>query len=262
MNKLWIPAAGVACAGIAALAFVLPHRPAATAAREAPAASISSSKPASAAASSHASAKARASQTSQPAGDFADKVNAANVGDGESRRALEAWTQEDPDAALAWATHITDATQRQLALEILCLTLAQHEPRQAVQAAIDTGLCDTDAGLLENLTAQWATSDFAAAHAWVRQQEASDWRDDLVARVAFAGSQSEPADAARLVVGEMAPGPKQNEAAISVLHQWALRDLDAAAAWANTFPNGNLRTRALSEIECIRLSRQTAAAQP
>jgi hypothetical protein len=184
------------------------------------------------------------------------------MGTADGRRAIEELTRQDPDAALAWAARIGDAAKRQQAQEFVCLTLAQTDPRRAVLAAIDTGLCDSDAGLLENLTAQWATNDFSAAHAWVRQQEASDWRDDLVARIAFAGSQSDPAAAAQLVVGEMAPGPKQNEAAISVLHQWALRDLGAAASWANAFPEGNLRTRALSEIECIRLSRQTAAAQP
>jgi hypothetical protein len=189
-------------------------------------------------------------------------VDAANVGATDSRRALEGWTQQDSAAALAWAARIADAAQRQQAREIICLTLAQSDPRRAVQVSIDTGLCDTDAGLLENLTAQWASNDFSAAHDWVRQQDAGGWRDDLVARVAFAGSQSDPASAARLVVAEMAPGPKQNEAAISVLHQWALRDLDAAATWAETFPEGELRTRALGEIAGIRLSRQTSVEQP
>lgn len=256
MNKLWIPAAGVACAGIAALVFVLPHRPVATATRNIPT-TTAAAKPA-AIAAAHASAETPASH----AMNSTDKVDPANIRGSESRRALEAWSLQDSAAALAWAANIADASQRQQAQEIICLTLAQHDPRRAVQSAIDTGLCDTDAGLLENLTAQWATSDFSAAHDWVRQQEASDWRDDLVARVAFAGSQSDPAAAAQLVVGEMMPGPKQNEAAISVLHQWALRDLSAAAAWADSFPAGNLRTRAQAEIEGIRKSQQTSAALP
>jgi hypothetical protein len=256
MNKLWIPVAGVACAGIAALVVVLPHRPVATAARNIPT-TTAAAKPA-AIATVHAPAKKLAG----PAATFADKVDAANVSGNESRSALESWAQQNADAALAWAAGIADAAQRQKAREIVCLTLAQCDPRRAVQTAIDTDLCNTDAGLLENLTAQWAASDFSAAHAWVRQQDAGDWRDDLVARVAFAGSQSDPAAAAQLVVGEMSPGPRQNEAAISVLHQWALRDLDAAAAWANSFPDGSLRTRALSEIEGIRMSRQTSAAKP
>jgi hypothetical protein len=41
----------------------------------------------------------------------------------------------------------------------------------------------------------------------------------------------------------MAPGERQTEAAISVLHQWALRDLNAATAWTFTFPEGALRQR-------------------
>jgi hypothetical protein len=259
MNKFWIPATGVACAGLVALALTHHFASSSSSARDI---LTKSASPAGSAtiASARTSVKTAASQTSQLTGGFA--VDAANVGATESRRALEGWAQQDSDAALAWAARITDAAQRQQAREIICLTLAQSDPRRAVQASIDTGLCDTSAGLLENLTAQWASTDFSAAHDWVRQQESGGWRDDLVARIAFAGSQSDPADAARLVVAEMAPGPKQNEAAICVLHQWALRDLDAAATWAETFPEGELRTRALGEIAGIRLSRQTSLAQP
>jgi hypothetical protein len=262
MNKIWIPVVGLAGAGLAALALLLPHRPAPTTTREISAPPASAAAKPAAIPSVRAASGTLASHASKGSADFADTVDAAHLDRSESHRALEAWTQEDAAAALAWAARVTDAAQRQQAQEIICLTLAQRDPRRAVQTAIDTGLCDTDAGLLENLTAQWASSDFSAAHTWVREQDASDWRDDLVARVAFAGSQSDPAAAAQLVVGEMAPGPKQNEAAISVLHQWALRDLAAASAWANAFPEGNLRTRALAEIEGIRLSRQTAAEQP
>lgn len=147
-------------------------------------------------------------------------------------------------------------------MERRCLALAERDPRAAVIFAIDNGLCDTDAGLLENLAAQWAARDFPAAHAWVMQQDPGDWRDGLLAHVAYAGSQSDPASAARLVVAEMAPGPQQNEAAISVLHQWALLDLGSAAAWASAFPAGSFRQRAIAEIEGVRKSRQAAIGRP
>ena len=73
-----------------------------------------------------------------------------------------------------------------------------------------------------------------------------------LARVAFIGSQSDPVDAARIVAEEMTPGQRQTEAAISVLHQWALRDLDGAATWAFAFPEGALRQRAMDEIKGVR----------
>jgi hypothetical protein len=133
-----------------------------------------------------------------------------------------------------------------------CLQLAERDPRAALELAIDTLPNDAHPGLFENLAGQWAVRDFQAAHEWALQQEPGEWRDGLMAHIAFAGAQSDPAAAARMVVEEMAPGQQQTEAAISVLHQWGLRDPGAAAAWAATFPPGDLRARAQAEIEGIR----------
>jgi hypothetical protein len=66
-------------------------------------------------------------------------------------------------------------------------------------------------------------------------------------------------EAAQLIIADLPPGPKQTEAAISVLHKWALQDVDGAAAWAEQFPAGPLRDRALNELSAIRKSRQTAS---
>jgi hypothetical protein len=43
---------------------------------------------------------------------------------------------------------------------------------------------------------------------------------------------------------------------MSVLHQWALLNPTQALAWAQLFPEGTLKTRALKEVE--NLSGQTA----
>jgi hypothetical protein len=48
-------------------------------------------------------------------------------------------------------------------------------------------------------------------------------------------AQSKPAEAATFVMQEITPGPARTEAAISVLHQWALRDSAGAIAWASNF---------------------------
>ena len=52
--------------------------------------------------------------------------------------------------------------------------------------------------------------------------------------MAFLSALSDPAQAASFVAEEMSPGEVQTEAAISVLHQWALRDTRAAAACADS----------------------------
>ena len=49
-------------------------------------------------------------------------------------------------------------------------------------------------------------------------------------------------------VVQMEPGPMQNEAMLSVLHQWAKSDLAAASDWAGNLPTGVLRDRAMNEL--------------
>jgi len=142
-------------------------------------------------------------------------------------------------------------------LERRCLQLAERDPPEAVILASDTRGSSTHPGLLENLVGQWATHDLQASYEWVLEQQPGELRDALMARVAFAGSLSDPAAAARIVTDEMTPGQKQTEAAISVLHQWALRDLNAAASWAFAFPEGPLRQRAVAEIEGVRKTPRT-----
>jgi hypothetical protein len=74
--------------------------------------------------------------------------------------------------------------------------------------------------------------------------------------VALTRSKENPAEAAKLVIESIAPGETQNEAVMSVLHQWALLNPTQALAWAQLFPEGTLKTRALKEVE--NLSGQTA----
>ena len=147
---------------------------------------------------------------------------------------------------------LTNAPGSTLIAERQCLALAETDPREALVLAIETGLIDEAKGLLENLTAQWAAQEPAEALAWAKQENDIAYRDRLLARVAFATASDDPEEAACIVADDMTPGPRQAEAALSVLHQWSLRDAGAATAWVATFQAGALRERAMQEIEGIR----------
>lgn len=54
-----------------------------------------------------------------------------------------------------------------------------------------------------------------------------------------------------LVATQISQGPAQEEAAICVLHQWALQDINAAQTWAMNFPEDPLRNRAMNELSII-----------
>ena len=130
-----------------------------------------------------------------------------------------------------------------------CLALAEHDPLAAMEMALANHLQDVDSRLLTSLISQWAIHDFDGVHAWMKTQETGAWRNDMLARLAYLRAQTDPLAAARLAVADISPRPARDEAMISVLHQWALRDPEAAKAWADSFRGDRLKTRALAEIQ-------------
>ena len=159
-------------------------------------------------------------------------------------------------AARETALQIEDPRQRNAAMARVCYQWAEFDPRGAIEHALAWQLEEVP-GLFENLALQWASTDLPAARAWAETQPPSEFRSELVMRIGFALAHNDPEAAARYVVRETAPGPIQTEAAITVLHQWLQRDPDAAAAWANEFPAGPLRERALQEVAGARNSYQS-----
>jgi hypothetical protein len=88
----------------------------------------------------------------------------------------------------------------------------------------------------------------------VQSQPAGDLHDRLIARVAFALAGSAPFKAACYVAEKMQAGPIQNEAVISVLHQWAKTDIVGASDWAENLQDDVLRERATNELAGLRNS--------
>ena len=165
---------------------------------------------------------------------------------------LCAWAVRDAEAALKWVSALEDPAARGSARSTVCLAVAEKYPRQAVMLALAHGTDqDDDCGLLECLTMQWCEKESEAAVNWARGQPPGEWRDHLLESASFVLSKSDPAAAARLVSG-LEPGTVQDEAAMAVLHQWALQDSAAALKWAEAFSEPILRERALAEISNLR----------
>lgn len=152
----------------------------------------------------------------------------------------------DPYAALKWAAQQPADEMRDELLAAACYEIANVNPAEAVALAEKHAL--TNHATLANLTGQWAQQDLRAAHAWVLTKPAGGERNELAARVGYVWSGIEPAAAADFIIREIPPGSAQTEAAISVLHQWALRDFNGATAWVELFPEGEIRERAMNEL--------------
>jgi hypothetical protein len=168
------------------------------------------------------------------------------------RDLLSAWAARDAEAALSWISSLEDPSTRRSARSTVCLAVAEKDPRQAVVLALAHG-ADEDAGggLLESLTMQWCEKEPAAVLDWALAQPPGEWRGRLSAGASFVLSKSDPVAAANLV-SALEPGTLQDEAAMAVLHQWALKDSEAALQWAEEFSEPAFRERALAEISNLR----------
>ena len=156
------------------------------------------------------------------------------------------WARQNPHHALAWMLNAPAGEKRDTVAEMACARVAESDPARAVSLAESySGGCSN---LLENMVQQWAERDQPGATAYAMQKPPGDERDRLLSRVAFTRAKENPRDAANLVAESISPGDVQNEAAISVLHQWALRDPKSALAWVEGFGVEALRDRALTEM--------------
>jgi hypothetical protein len=167
----------------------------------------------------------------------------------EDPDAAREWARKNPHDALVWMRNAPAGEKRDTVVEMACAQLAESDPARAVSLA--EGYSGGCSNLLENLVHQWAEQNQPAATAYVISKPPGEERDRLLGRVAFTRSIENPFEAAQLVAESISPGEVQDEAAISVLHQWALRDPNAAFAWAASFPEGTVRDRALNEIANI-----------
>jgi hypothetical protein len=164
------------------------------------------------------------------------------------------WARNFPAEALAWVKNAPDGKQRVAVSEIVCPQLAQTNPAAAVALAencLGSGTNNAAQYLLDNMAQQWAAQDMQAANAWATSKPPGEQRDRLLQRIAVAESKADPYQAAQLIVNQISPGPTQNEAAMSVIYQWAQKDAAAAQAWAESFPAGDFRDRAIKEVRNV-----------
>jgi len=179
-------------------------------------------------------------------------------GDSGSPDALEdpdeirAWARKHPQRAWEWLVSAPPGAKRDTIAEMACLEIAETNAAAAVMVADNFGAGCSN--VLENLMGQWADGDLQAAYTWAAAKPPGAQRDNLLGRIAFVESKTDPSDAAKLVAEQIPPGPSQDEAAISVLYQWALKDPDAAMNWARSFSAGTLHDRAVNEVQNVMAS--------
>ena len=189
----------------------------------------------------------------QPSADLAS-VNLGSPINSQDLDQNREWARNYPSDALAWLQNAPDSTQRVAIAEIVCPQLAQTNAVAAVKLAencLGEGTNNAAQYLLGTVAQIWAEQDLKSATAWALAKPDGEQRDLLLQHIAFAESKTDPVEAARLVAEQMSPGSVQNEAAVTVVYQWAQQDAKAALAWAESFPAGDLRDRAINEVKNV-----------
>jgi hypothetical protein len=167
------------------------------------------------------------------------------------RRVAQLWADQDPIGARQWAEQLPDSDERNSALTDVCFQIAETDPRSAVQLADQYGISNLNGTMFANLVQRWAEQDFEAALVWAEKRPNGELRNQMLVRAAMVLAEDSPSDAAQMIANELPSGGTQNEAALTVLHQWAKSDLSAASEWAARFPVGPLRDRAMNELRIV-----------
>lgn len=162
-------------------------------------------------------------------------------------RVTRRWADQDIGGALTWLTSLLDSADRNLASVASTNQVARADPAGALELALALRV-GLDNGSFERMAQLWAEEHPTDAVNWAINQPPGPVRDRLLARIAHVRAQQEPAEAARLVLENMAPGGARDAAVLSVVRQWAVRDYAEAALWVDGFPPGTLRTHAQSEL--------------
>jgi hypothetical protein len=181
------------------------------------------------------------------AGRLVERLERGPARDQLREHVAQKWAERDPEAATAWVESLENDNERRLAASDILTQLARSDPSAAIEAADQFGI-GRDDGRVDHLAQTWAEADLPAALQWTRAQPAGPARDRMLARIALVQVARDPAQAAHMVVTDMAPGPAQQEAALQIARAWAAYDLEAARSWIASFPDGELRRRGEAEL--------------
>lgn len=158
-----------------------------------------------------------------------------------------AWADSDPEAGAEWCGSLPDPGEQLHCLRALCNRLATTDPARAMALAEDQDDAASNA-LAQDIMQHWPRKDLKAAMAWVENRRDTELRDSLWNHLALSLAEIDPKQAANVAAERITSEKIQDEAVISVVHQWMLKDRKAAAEWVELFPEGPLRERASSEL--------------
>ncbi|GAA5126448.1 hypothetical protein GCM10023212_29900 [Luteolibacter yonseiensis] len=174
-----------------------------------------------------------------------EKIPAGAKRESALRQLANRRATDDPQKAVRWAESLVSEPEREVALNLIAVAWGKKNPLLAIGLAERHHLSQ---GIVDAISGQWGKTDVQAAMEWALRLPAQTEQENALLQILSARAEIDPATAARLVTEQLPPGQAQDEAIMTVLHHWLRSDESAAVAWVENFPDGELKTRAESEI--------------
>ncbi len=156
---------------------------------------------------------------------------------------LQALAATDADKAIASASRITPASDRDQTLRDLAHFVASSDPQRALEL-LQNDRSQHGSYLYSNVLQQWAEQDPATAFAKARALNRNQNRDQAISSVLGVWSRIDP-DAARAAALALPEGPQRQNCLASIFGSWASSDPAAAHAAALAMPSEKERQVAL-----------------
>lgn len=163
------------------------------------------------------------------------------------RHVARLWGSSDAEAAIAWAQSLPVVQESSLARRAVCLSMSQTDPAAAVRRCEGSD-AEGDADF-QGIFQTWVQTDPSAAGKWLAAQPTTAQLEKLRQRYVHVLAKTDPVEALRMAQESFTFPADRDEAVLTVLHQWALHDPNAAWDWAAGHAPEHLEARALAEIE-------------
>lgn len=163
------------------------------------------------------------------------------------RTALNAWAEQNFDAALAWAKSLEKGEARNDSIAAVAGQLAKRDPNAALQLIAENFAGRDASAAYDSVFSAWAETDFAGAYSAAQGLADPGMRTRAMRAALGQKVETDP----RLVI-ESIRNAKLSELRWDLgnraMSRWAERDLNAARDYALALPAGELRDQQLQTV--------------
>lgn len=157
------------------------------------------------------------------------------------------WANGKTDEAAAWVRTWPEE-KREAGLLAVAYEAVRKSPTNALWLAMELPATELRDQLIEHAVREWASRDSESPLTWAAQMGATPLRDQVIAGLSLAISETDPAKAAALAIETLPEGRKQEDVVVGIVQRWVQKEPEQAAEWVAQFPAGRLRETAVENL--------------